>query len=57
MSKCFMPFCLISEIIQREAELSVTLSSLKNFDIKPKMACNICFMIYTPRATQSQSEC
>ena len=52
-----MPFCLMSEIIQREAELSVTLSSLKNFDIKPKMACNICFMICTPRATQSQSEC
>ena len=52
-----MPFCLISEIIQREAELSITLSSLKNFDIKPKMAWNICFIIYTTKTTQSQSEC
>ena len=48
-----MPFCLISEIIRREADLNIILPRLNNFDIKQKWAWNMCFIIHPQHQTKS----
>ena len=54
VSKYFMPFCLISEIIQRrEAKLNIILLRVNDFNIKQKKAWNICFTISHQHQTRS----
>ena len=54
VSKYSMPFCLISEIIQRrEAKLNIILLRVNDFNIKQKKAWNICFTISHQHQTRS----
>ena len=40
----------VRNIRRREVEFNITLPKVNNFNIKQKMACNICFIIYIPQA-------
>ena len=43
----------VSNIQRHEAELNIILPKVKNFNIKQKLAWNICFIIYPQHQTKS----
>ena len=46
----------VSNIQWREVELNIILTRVNKFDITPKIARNICFVIYTHSTKQNQIE-